>query len=44
MLRQADENIPVSSESWTIEQYLTYWLDHVVRAERRPKTYQGYEG
>jgi integrase len=44
MLRQADEGIPVSSENWTMEQYLTYWLDHVVRVERRPKTYQGYEG
>ncbi|MCO6000142.1 tyrosine-type recombinase/integrase [Actinoallomurus rhizosphaericola] len=41
---QADEGIPVASESWTVEQYLTYWLEHVVRVERRPKTYQGYEG
>jgi hypothetical protein len=44
LLRQADQGIPVASESWTVEQYLTYWLEHVVRVERRPKTVQGYEG
>jgi integrase len=44
LLRQADQGIPVASENWTLEQYLTYWLDHVIRVERRPKTYQGYEG
>jgi integrase len=41
---QADDGIPVASESWTVERYLSYWLEHVVRVERRPKTYQGYEG
>lgn len=41
---QADDGIPVASESWTVEQFLVYWLEHVVRVERRPKTYQGYEG
>jgi integrase len=40
---QADDGIPVASESWTVENYLLYWLEHVVRIERRPKTYQGYE-
>jgi integrase len=44
LLRKADEGIPVAAESWTVERYLTYWLDHVVRVERRPKTYQAYEG
>lgn len=44
LLEQADQGIPVAAESWTVERYLTYWLDHVVRVERRPKTYQGYEG
>lgn len=43
LLRQVDQGIPVASESWTVEQYLTYWLQHVVQIERRPKTYQGYE-
>ncbi|GLZ15072.1 site-specific integrase [Actinomadura sp. NBRC 104425] len=41
---QADEGTPVASESWTVEQFLAYWLEQVVKVERRPKTYQGYEG
>ncbi|MCK2213683.1 hypothetical protein MF672_007755 [Actinomadura sp. ATCC 31491] len=44
LLRQADEGIPVSSENWTLADFLTYWLKHIVSQERRPKTYQGYEG
>lgn len=44
LLEQADQGIPVAAESWTLEEYLTYWLKHVVSVERRPKTYQGYEG
>lgn len=40
---QADDNIPVASESWTVEKYLVYWLEHVAKVERRPKSYQGYE-
>ncbi|GAA2614404.1 tyrosine-type recombinase/integrase [Actinomadura fulvescens] len=43
VLEQADQGIPVAAESWTIAQYLTYWLEHVVRPERKPKTVQGYE-
>jgi integrase len=34
----------VAAENRTVERFLTYWLDHVVQVERRPKTYQGYEG
>ena len=30
--------------NWTIAEYLNYWLRHIVKEERRPKTYQGYEG
>ncbi|WP_424536692.1 tyrosine-type recombinase/integrase [Sphaerisporangium viridialbum] len=41
---QSDRGIPVAAESWTVGDYLAYWLEHVVRAERRPKTVQGYEG
>ncbi|MGK5557677.1 tyrosine-type recombinase/integrase [Actinomadura kijaniata] len=44
LLEQADQGIPVASESWTIADFLAYWLEHVVKVERRPKTYQGYEG
>lgn len=43
LLSQSDKGIPVASGSWTVAEYLTYWLQHVVREERRPKTYQGYE-
>ncbi|MBN6057924.1 site-specific integrase [Nonomuraea sp. RK-328] len=43
LLRQADEGIPVSLENWTVADFLTYWLKHIVSEERRPKTYQGYE-
>lgn len=44
LIEQSDHGIPVASASWTVAEYLTYWLHHVVRQERRPKTYQGYEG
>jgi integrase len=40
---QVEDGIPVASVSWTVEQYLTYWLERVVKVERRPKTVQGYE-
>ncbi len=43
LVRRADEGLPVASVNWTVAQYLTYWLRDVVRADRRPKTYQGYE-
>ena len=36
--------MPVASVNWTVAEYLTYWLGQVVREDRRPKTYQGYEG
>jgi integrase len=44
ILEQADRGIPVAAESWTVAKYLAYWLEHVVRPERKPRTYQGYEG
>lgn len=34
----------MASVNWTVAEYLTYWLRQVVREDRRPKTYQGYEG
>lgn len=43
LIRQSDQGVPVASENWSVGEYLTYWLRHVVREERRPKTYQGYE-
>lgn len=44
LLADSARGIPVASENWTVAEYLDYWLEHVVRAERRPKTVQGYEG
>jgi len=44
LISQSDQGVPVANENWTVAEYLTYWLRHVVREERRPKTYQGYEG
>jgi integrase len=44
LLRRADQGIPVASVNWTVAEYLTQWLGRVVRQDRRPKTYQGYEG
>jgi hypothetical protein len=44
LLRQVDQEIPFAEESWTVERYLTYWPSAAVKRQRRPKTYQGYEG
>jgi integrase len=44
LLEQADQGIPAAAESWTLAKYLVYWLEHVVKPERKPRTYQGYEG
>jgi integrase len=44
LVEQSDQGIPVASKSWTVAEYLNYWLRHIVKEERRPKTYQGYEG
>lgn len=44
LIEQSDQGIPVASAAWTVQEYLGYWLRTVVLQERRPKTYQGYEG
>lgn len=41
-MADSDKGIPESAKKWTVAEYLTYWLEHVVKS-RRPKTYQGYE-
>jgi integrase len=30
--------------AWKLGEYLDYWLENVVRVNRRPKTYESYEG
>jgi integrase len=41
--QQARAGIPVPDEAWTLGRYLEYWLEHVVRRNRRPATYALYE-
>jgi integrase len=40
---RSDQGIPADATGWTVERFLNYWLEHVVRPARKPRTYQGYE-
>ncbi|MFJ9693658.1 tyrosine recombinase XerC [Kitasatospora sp. NPDC101183] len=40
---QNNQGIPTPDTNAKMEEYLTYWLATVVKVNRRPKTYQGYE-
>src|SRR5215470_13341924 len=42
-MQQARSGVPVPDESWKLGAYLEYWLEHVVRHNRRPTTYALYE-
>ena len=39
----ARSGIPVPDESWKVGPYLEYWLENIVRRNRRPATYALYE-
>lgn len=41
-ISDSDQGIPVPAETWTVGQYLSYWLENVAKL-RRQKTYEGYE-
>jgi integrase len=41
--QQARSGIPVPDETWKLGPYLTYWLEHIVKRNRRPATYALYE-
>jgi integrase len=41
--QQARAGVPVPDESWKLGPYLAYWLEHVVKRNRRPATYALYE-
>lgn len=41
--RELDRGVRVPVENWTVQQYLEHWLSNVVKPNRAPKTYQGYE-
>jgi integrase len=42
-MQQARSGIPVPDESWKLGAYLEYWLENVVKRNRRPATYALYE-
>jgi integrase len=42
-MQQAHSGVPVPDESWKLGAYLEYWLEHVVKHNRRPATYALYE-
>ena len=41
--QQARAGVPVPDQAWTLGRYLEYWLEHVVKRNRRPATYALYE-
>jgi integrase len=43
LLRTAADGIPRARQRLTVGEYLDYWLEHVVRPERRATTHKGYE-
>ncbi len=40
---QERNGIPVPSRSWTLGEWLNYWLEHIVEPEREHNTYVKYE-
>lgn len=40
---QARQGIPMPDKRWRVGDYLDYWLEDVVRPNRRPSTYERYE-
>ncbi|WP_184814568.1 tyrosine-type recombinase/integrase [Actinophytocola algeriensis] len=39
---QADQGVPFPERNWRLDDYLDYWLEHVVRPNLRPATYARY--
>jgi integrase len=40
---QERNGVPVPSRSWTVGEWLAYWLEHIVEPEREHNTYAKYE-
>ncbi|WP_030905428.1 tyrosine-type recombinase/integrase [Streptomyces sp. NRRL F-5126] len=40
---QERNGVPVPSRAWSLGEWLTYWLDHIVEPEREHNTYVKYE-
>jgi integrase len=43
IVSRSQAGLPADATEWTVERFLTYWLDQVVKPTRKPKTYEGYE-
>lgn len=41
--RELDRGVRVPEEKWSVADYLAHWLEHEIKPNRAPKTYQGYE-
>jgi integrase len=42
MQSRSDQGVPAEATGWTVERFLTYWIEHVITPARKPKTDQGY--
>ncbi|MFJ2213475.1 tyrosine-type recombinase/integrase [Streptomyces sp. NPDC101062] len=40
---QNDQGVPAADKVWNISEYLDYWLESVIKPNRRPTTYEAYE-
>jgi len=43
MQARSDQGVPAEATGWTVEKFLIYWLDYIVKPARKPRTHQGYE-
>jgi integrase len=44
MKAKTAQGVPLAVKTWTVERYLTYWLNDVAARRLRPTTIGGYEG
>ena len=42
-MQEAHAGIPVPDQAWRLDLYLEYWLENIVKRNRRPATYNLYE-
>lgn len=38
-----DKGVPTPAKAWTLADFLTYWLEEIVKPNQRPNTYDKYE-
>ncbi|MFC7483429.1 site-specific integrase, partial [Luedemannella flava] len=43
MQARSQQGIPAEATGWTVDRFLNYWIENVVKPSRKPKTAQGYE-